>query len=264
MFFGDAMVASWNAMTPCDNPEHAALLAAYALQSNNVIRAAKLRIASSVATGQAMVGVIGGDGCRRLTLLSPIISDCKGLALECRDAFDVSCAIELTHHVQQTLSDAFVYRVLGAVHFLRRTEKRRQLQSAVAASARAAATHHLSPTATAGAAPSSSSQTTTLTSSSVVGGDADRATAAAPGCDRSTRLVAELLGPSTLSQWQYELKGRREHIDCYNTIIRTIFEGRLQDAQRIPLPRSMPKWHQEELIQMQQTGSIQTVTIPHR
>lgn len=234
IFFGDSLVASWNAVTPCSTSELQALTVAHTISSSPVIRSTNLRATAAINTGIAHVGILGGDGCKRLSILSPVIAETRALAAQCRK-LDVSVLVEWTAKIQNDLSDKFVFRIIGAGRFLRRAPKSQREQFPLESSTAA---------------------------SPVTGRPVSELQESIPSHLRwETSLIAEMLGPATLSQWQYELKGHREHIDSYNTIVRTVFTGDLEGARRIPLPRSMPKWYQVELQQICETGSLQTVDV---
>lgn len=63
---------------------------------------------------------------------------------------------------------------------------------------------------------------------------------------QSTRLLCELLGPTDHSQWLYERKGAREHIAVFNSVMRAVFMGRIEEAKAISL-EGMPHWYSSVL-----------------
>ena len=74
-------------------------------------------------------------------------------------------------------------------------------------------------------------------------------------------LFAELLGPRDLSQWFYELRGHRELVDIYSTIVRAIFMKKVDEARQVAIPREMPKWYEAQLRQALSRGELPTLTV---
>ncbi len=238
-FVGDSLLASWNALKPCRHGEHQALTAAYQLNTNPTLRSiAELRATVAVVHGKAKVGIVGDDRTKRPVVMSRIIEECMQLAAHCR-FLEVGSLVEWTPEVQSSLSDHFVFRIVGVGKFYRRS----RTTTRILENAHGDATGRESLPATPGAQP-----------------PPDRIHTAAVPPAPHVALVAELLGPTTLTQWQYELKGHREFIDTYNTVVRTVFDGRLNDARAIPLPRGMPRWLQQDLAHVT-LGRLKTIEV---
>lgn len=253
-FMGDSILASWNALKPCGEGASQALNVAYYVNSNPTLRSiAQLRATVSVVHGKAKVGVIGMDQSKRPVIMSHIIEECIQLGAHCR-SLEVGSLVEWTPEVQLSLADHFVFRIVGVGNFYRKHDSRRRRHRGPQHIFTVTPPTDL--TAAAGQHRESTATPATDAGLSAAGGGGG-ATMPRP----HVALVAELLGPTSLTQWQYELKGHREFVDAYNTVVRTVFEGRLNDARAIPLPRAMPKWLQNELAHITQTGNLKTVEV---
>lgn len=220
---GDHIFSSWNACAPVANHHSVALLAAYQIAHSPLLASLRIPLRCGVASNTGRVGILGTGQFRRHIVGTTAAKEAQIYAHLCAK-FDVYVLCEWTTQIRDVLSDRFVFRVLGEAKVAR--------------------------------APPQES-----TPSGPLGGRVQSSSAVQHASRWEHALFAELLGPRSLSQWYYELRGHLELVDIYNTIIRAIFFGKVQEARVLAIPKEMPKWYEVQLRQAISAGELPVITV---
>ncbi len=218
---GDHIFSSWNACAPVANHQAIALHAAYQIAHSPLFASHRIPLRCGVASCAGRVGILGTEQFRRHIVGTPASREAKLYAHLCAK-FDVNVMCEWTPLIRDVLSDRFVFRILGEVRVAR--------------------------------APP---QVDSVNSPGIQGTPIN--SAVGPRWERA--LFAEVLGSLTLPQWVYELRGHRELVDIYNTIIRAIFLGKLSEARQLSIPKEMPKWYEVQLRQAISAGELPVIIV---
>lgn len=192
---GDKIIASWNGARPCGDYIATACDAAFAIKSNRTLEGYGLRVQCGVSAGPAVVGIVG-DHEKRHTVITPAIGEAFAL---CRLCTKLSCEIMVPFSFAEPLDGRYILRIVGLGRF-----------GAQLAPAQP-------PPPPAGEAPPSATPKHPAQQSK-----------------DSMRMIAELVAPRNDPMWLYEVKGLREHLDTYNTLMQLVNLRRLDGARMVP------------------------------